>query len=202
MTRLIFRVNLVDSIKKKPIKRFLSFPIATRIKIFQRNQGFLCKRKHLWICDSQTSLKKTNPWKFETNLWPFQKPLKREKSTKDETQLKIYLLDPKSTIVRVYIFHLWCATDAATMTGHRQGNPPISDCNSSSSNCGCVVVVSVLGKVRVIRQSAKRGCCGVLGKIAGKSCFGEDKPTNKGKVWFTLFKSTHPQCHSHTKLYF
>ena len=48
-----------------------------------------------------TSNKKKEKNKFETNSWPFQKPLKREKSTKDETWLKIYLLDPKSTIIEV-----------------------------------------------------------------------------------------------------
>ncbi|RVX02940.1 BTB/POZ domain-containing protein [Vitis vinifera] len=48
---------------------------------------------------------------------------------------------------------------ATTVTGHRQGNPPPSD-------CGCVVVVNVLGKVQVVRQSAKRGHHGMLGKIA------------------------------------
>ena len=61
------------------------------------------------------------------------------------------------------------------MTGHRQGNSPPSD-------CGCVVVVNVLGKVQVVRQSAKRGHHGMLGKIVDKSHFEEDKPTNKGKV--------------------
>ena len=43
------------------------------------------------------------------------------------------------------------------MTGRRQGNPP-------SSDCGYVVAISVLGKVR---QFTKRSRRGVLGKIAG-----------------------------------
>ena len=95
MTQLIFRVKLVNSIKKikKSINRFLLLSHHKKNQNFQRNKRFIYKGKHSWICDSRTSLKKTNPWKFETNLWHFQKPLKREKSTNGETQLKIYLLE-------------------------------------------------------------------------------------------------------------
>ena len=121
MTQLIFQVNSVDSIKKNS-----KFPLIShhnKNQNFQRNQRFLCKRKYLWICDSRTSLKKTNLWKFETNSWPFQKPLKREKSTNDETQLKNHLLtlNPPLLECRFFIFgalpvpQRWLDTSKATL---------------------------------------------------------------------------------------
>ena len=58
------------------------------------------------------------------------------------------------------------------MIGRGHGNLPTSNYNPPSSDCGCVVAVSVLGKIQVIQQSAEPGRSGVLRKRTDKSCVG------------------------------
>ena len=80
------------------------------------------------------------------------------------------------------------------MIGRGHGNLPTSDYNPHSSDCGCVVAVSVLGKIQVIRQFAEPGRSGVLRKRTDKSCVGFlGKTSQQIKVKFDL-----PYLNQHT----